>query len=70
MNCADCFWIRRAFNAAAKKEMVCCNEKSENFNKLFAKDALKEAGCDCGESQIAGDYRTMTAWDFASKYYR
>lgn len=43
----------------------CKNEDSENYGK----PTDKMGDCDDCETRRAYDYRTMTAWEFASKYY-
>jgi len=67
MMCADCYWA--ILNSAVSIDMVCCNAESPNYNNIFKKEDATKFGCDCGESQEAVDYRTMNAWEFASKYY-
>lgn len=67
MKCNECYWC--TLNHALSNEKVCCNEKSENYNKLFPKEEAENRGCELGETKIAVDYRNMTAWEFASRYY-
>lgn len=64
MNCSECYWC----NANLKK-MTCGNPESENYNKSFSKDKIENMGCNAGETKKAVDYKNMTAWEFASKYY-
>ena len=45
---------------------VCVNEKSEHFGETRE---LRADGCSLYEDQKAYDYKHMTAWQFASKYY-
>ena len=56
-------------NHALSDKGVCCNEKSSNYNQIFPKEEMDIMGCDEGETKQAVDYRNMTAWEFASKYY-
>lgn len=67
MRCCDCYWAM--LNFAGSTDRVCCNKKSENYNKVFSEEELKKSGCGCGESEVAIDYRTLTPWEFAKKYY-
>ncbi len=67
MRCAECYWA--VLNSAVSIDMVCCNIKSPNYNKILGKEGNERFECNCGESQEAVDYRTMSPWDFASKYY-
>lgn len=67
MKCSECYWC--ALNHALSDKVVCCNEKSSNYNQLFPKEEREIMGCDEGETKQAVDYRNMTAWEFASKYY-
>lgn len=67
MKCSECYWC--ALNHALSDEVVCCNKKSSNYNQLFSTEEIEIKGCDKGETKQAVDYRTMTAWEFASKYY-
>lgn len=65
--CNECYWSRRV--SATSEEQVCCNENSEHYNEVFPKEESMERGCEEGETRKAIDYRNMTAWQFASKYY-
>lgn len=67
MKCVECYWLAK--NSTIGLDMVCCNKKSGNYNKIFSKEDVEKSGCDCGESKEAVDYRTLTPWQFASKYY-
>lgn len=67
MKCSECYWC--TLNHALSDKVVCCNEKSSNYNQLFPKEQIEIKGCDDGETKQAVDYRNMTAWEFASKYY-
>ncbi len=67
MKCSECYWC--TLNHALSDEAVCCNEKSKNYNQLFSKQEREIRGCDEGQTRREVDYRNMTAWEFASKYY-
>lgn len=67
MDCKGCYWCES--NNALGEEKVCCNEKSMNYNQVFTKERLEKSGCEYGETKQAVDYRNMTAWEFASRYY-
>lgn len=67
MKCNKCYWCEE--NCAFSKDMICCNEDSENYSKLFPKEKLENYGCEKGETEEEFDYRNMTPWKFASKYY-
>lgn len=67
MNCNDCYWC--VLNHTPSNTFVCCNEKSNSYNQIFQKEDIKTKSCNNGETRQAVDYRNMTAWQFASKYY-
>lgn len=67
MNCKDCYWCN--LNHALSDKVVCCNEKSSNYNQIFPKEEMDIMGCEDGETKQAVDYRNMTSWEFASRYY-
>lgn len=67
MNCADCYWGKS--NNALNSEKICCNEKSPNYNQVFSTENAEKNGCKYAETGQAVDYRNMTAWEFALKYY-
>ena len=69
MNCNECCWCK--YNNANEKDenKVCCNRDSENYNKIFTEEEAENMTCELAETQRAVDYRQMTPWQFASKYY-
>ena len=67
MKCSECGWS--APNKATGSERVCCNKGSGRYNEVMNKETAEHTGCEQGESQQAIDYRNMTPWDFACKYY-
>lgn len=67
MRCHECCWS--ALNAATGTDRVCCNRLSTNYNRIISADAAAREGCEHGETRQAVDYRTMTPWEFACKYY-
>ena len=67
MVCKECYWC--TLNHALGREMVCCNQESENYNKIFTEEEAKTIGCENAETRREVDYKNMTAWEFASKYY-
>lgn len=67
MNCKDCYWC--ALECAIRSDRVCCNQESENYNKVFSEEEARQMGCEYAETEQAVDYRTLTPWQFASKYY-
>lgn len=67
MECAECYWS--APNTATGSGRVCCNKDSPRYNEVIPKDETARTGCGQGESEQAVDYRTMTPWQFACKYY-
>lgn len=67
MGCKDCYWC--TLNKPTGNEMVCCNQESKNYNKIFTKEEVETMECEDAETKQAVDYRNMTPWQFASKYY-
>ena len=67
VTCIDCHWC--ASNDATGNTMCCCNRKSENYNQLFSEEEAKIREFDCAETEREYDYHSLTAWQFASKYY-
>jgi len=67
MKCKECYWC--TLNHALSDEYVCCNKESDNYNKLFTEQEIETMDCDDAETEQAVDYRNMTPWNFASKYY-
>lgn len=67
MNCKDCFWC--TLNNSYSSNKVCCNRNSKNFNKIFTSEEINNMICEDVETEQAVDYRNMTAWQFANKYY-
>ena len=67
MKCNDCYWCAR--NSANDENFVCCNQESENYNKILTEEETEITTCEYAETQQAVDYRNMTPWQFASKYY-
>ena len=67
MKCNECYWC--TLNHATSTDVVCCNQESENYNKIFSKEVAEQMECEDAETQQAVDYRNMTPWQFASKYY-
>lgn len=67
MTCEECYWCQP--EAALGESMVCCNKDSEFYLKVFPKEEVTKRGCDLAETQQAVDYRELTPWQFASKYY-
>ena len=67
MKCNECYWY--ASNKPLNDEKVCCNKESENYNKIFTEAETANMECEDAESEEAVDYKNMTPWEFASKYY-
>ena len=67
MKLSECYWC--TLSHAISDEAICCNEKSENYNKPFSKQERDIRGCENGETKQAVDYQNMTAWEIASRYY-
>ena len=67
MKCSECYWS--ALNTPAGSDRVCCNKDSGRYNEIIPEEDAKRCGCEQGESEQAVDYRTMTPWQFACKYY-
>lgn len=67
MKCSECYWC--SLNHALSDYKVCCNQESKNYNKIFAKEETETMDCEDAETKRAVDYRSMTAWEFASRYY-
>ncbi len=67
MSCKECYWCKKETPLGSKR--VCCNENSPNCNKVFSEQEASKRGCELAETQQAVDYREMTAWEFAAKYY-
>lgn len=67
MNCLNCGHC--VLNKTNSTDKVCCNTKSENYNKVFTEEELLKNSCEHFETREAIDYKEMNAWQFASKYY-
>lgn len=67
MNCCECYYSK--LNHGLSKEKICCNQESSNYNRIFQEYECVNCGCDKGVSTEEFDYKNMTAWQFASKYY-
>lgn len=67
MSCKECYWCKQEIPLGS--ERVCCNKNSENYNKIFPEEEASERNCELAETKQAVDYREMTAWEFAVKYY-
>ena len=67
LTCNECYWC--SSNDSLSDDMVCCNQKSENYNKIFSEEESKTKNCEHAETEQAIDYFRLTPWEFASKYY-
>ena len=67
LTCEDCYWCGPVLDSDSKKR--CCNQSSANCDRVFSLEEAKIMECDDAETERAVDYRNMTAWQFASKYY-
>ena len=67
MKCNECYWCTS--NKPLNDERVCCNKESENYNKIFTEVEPTTMECEDAESEEAVDYKHMTPWNFALKYY-
>lgn len=67
MKCSECCWCTKS--ETTNTEIVCSNKESENYNKVFTNEVAEQMECEDAETQQAVDYRNMTPWQFASKYY-
>jgi len=67
MKCKECFWC--ALNTAIGRDHVCCNKESKHYNSLLTESQINQDACDSAETEQAHDYKTLTPWQFASKYY-
>ena len=67
MKCSECYWC--TLNHKLSDEKVCCNQESKNYNKIFTKEETETMNCEDAETKQAVDYRNMTPWEFASRYY-
>lgn len=67
MKCNECYWC--ALDSALSNERVCCNQESKNYNKIFTEEETETMDCEDAETKQAVDYRNMTPWEFASRYY-
>lgn len=67
MKCSECYWC--TLNHELSDEKVCCNQESKNYNKIFTKEETEKMDCEEAETKQAVDYRNMTPWEFASRYY-
>lgn len=67
MNCKDCYWSKP--KDSSNNEKICCNEESKNYNKTFTPEQIRAMKCDDAETKQAVDYRRMTPWEFACRYY-
>jgi len=67
MKCNECYWC--ALNSSFDNKRVCCKQDSENYNKIFTKEETEVTECKDAETKQAVDYKNMTPWEFASRYY-
>lgn len=67
MKCINCYWC--GLNNPLDNERVCCNQESENYNKIFTKEETETMECKDAENEKSVDYKNMNAWQFASKWY-
>ncbi|KAI4445303.1 hypothetical protein C823_007810 [Eubacterium plexicaudatum ASF492] len=67
MNCRDCYWSKT--NNILTDEEICCNENSSYYNQIISTEKVEQNGCENGETKQTVDYKNMTAWEFASRYY-
>ena len=67
MKCKECYWC--TLNNALSNKKVCCNQKSKNYNKILTNEEIETFICEDAETKEEIDYRTMTPWEFASRYY-
>lgn len=58
MKCKDCYWC--TLNHALSDEYVCCNQKSENYNKIFTKQQIETVECEYAEEEIENLYSRLT----------
>lgn len=65
MECKECYWCKS--NKSLSQENRCCNKESPNYNEIVSE--FEKDGCEYSETEQAVDYKNMTAWQFASKYY-
>lgn len=68
MNCLDCLHCEGGDGPVAA-DKTCKNSASPNHGAVMSWDDAAKASCGGFESRVAHDYATMTAWDFAVKYY-
>ena len=64
MRCKECYWCN---NLGTYK--VWRNKESKNNNTVLKKEDTENLECKDAESVVAVDYRNMTPWEFAVKYY-
>ena len=74
LNCSECYWCALGPNATDDHihdniEKVCLNGDSEHCRVKFKRKESFNRGCEHGETREAIDYKNMTAWEFANKYY-
>ena len=67
MNCNECYWSTLEHVLSDKK--VCCKRESKNYNKIFTNEEIKTMDCEDAETKREVDYKNMTPWEFASRYY-
>lgn len=67
MKCSECYWC--VLNKATSDEMICCNQESDNYNKIFTQEETEISECEDAETEREVDYKNMNAWQFASKWY-
>ena len=51
MGCKDCYWC--TLNKPTGNEMVCCNQESKNYNKIFTKEEVETMECEDAETKQA-----------------
>lgn len=66
MKCNECYYC--VLNKPSGSEKVCCNQESENYNKIFTKKEIETMECKDVETKQAINYRNRHL-GFASHYY-
>ena len=68
MSCLDCRSCANN-NIAVNTDKVCCEPMSPRYNKVVTAEMASRLSCPLEETQQAYDWRNMSPWDFANKYY-
>ena len=68
LSCIECRHCSACETADGHRK-TCGNPLSPRYNQVMTEDMAGRISCDMQETQQAYDYRHLTPWEFANKYY-